>query len=148
MVGIIQHELGLKFIFGGKSFVTFLNTKTLNRFTYNVFKHKKDDIYFVNVLTSPDIYTFIGTYKNGNSPKSKISSESQSVKVFNFVVDKLSTNTLSDLIEIYHDGRCGKCGKQLTTPKSVSSGFGPECSKKITKQEIRDAKISILLKEI
>ena len=42
--GIIKHELALKFILGGKSFVTFLNTKTDNRFTFKVVKHKKDDI--------------------------------------------------------------------------------------------------------
>ena len=53
--GIIKHELALKFILGGKSFVTFLNTKTDNRFTFKVVKHKKDDIYFVNVLTGSDI---------------------------------------------------------------------------------------------
>jgi hypothetical protein len=75
----------LQFILGGKSFVTFLNIQTQNRFTYKVVKHKKDDIFFVNVLTSPDIYTFIGTIRNGNykhSPKSNISSNSQSSESF------------------------------------------------------------------
>ena len=150
MSGIIKHEMGLKFIFGGKSFVTFLNTNTSNRFTYKVVKHKTDDIYFINVLTSPDTYTFFGTYRNGqfkHSPKARISAEAQSVKVFQFVIAKLSTNTLSNLIEIYHDGRCGKCGKQLTVPESVETGFGPECYKRIaSKQDIRDAKLTQLLK--
>jgi hypothetical protein len=150
MSGIIKHEMGLKFIFGGKSFVTFLNTNTSNRFTYKVVKHKTDDIYFINVLTSPDTYTFFGTYRNGqfkHSPKARISAEAQSVKVFQFVIAKLATNTLSNLIEIYHDGRCGKCGKQLTVPESVETGFGPECYKRIaSKQDIRDAKLTQLLK--
>ena len=150
MSGIIKHEMGLKFIFGGKSFVTFLNTNTSNRFTYKVVKHKTDDIYFINVLTSPDTYTFFGTYRNGqfkHSPKARISAEAQSVKVFQFVIAKLSTNTLSNLIEIYHDGRCGKCGKQLTVPESVETGFGPECYKRIaSKQDIRDSKLTQLLK--
>lgn len=142
--------MGLKFIFGGKSFVTFLNTNTSNRFTYKVVKHKTDDIYFINVLTSPDTYTFFGTYRNGqfkHSPKARISAEAQSVKVFQFVIAKLATNTLSNLIEIYHDGRCGKCGKQLTVPESVETGFGPECYKRIaSKQDIRDTKLTQLLK--
>jgi len=150
MSGIIKHEMGLKFIFGGKSFVTFLNTNTSNRFTYKVVKHKTDDIYFINVLTSPDTYTFFGTYRNGqfkHSPKARISAEAQSVKVFQFVIAKLATNTLSNLIEIYHDGRCGKCGKQLTVPESVETGFGPECYKRIaSKQDIRDSKLTQLLK--
>jgi len=131
--GIIKHELALKFILGGKSFVTFLNTKTDNRFTFKVVKHKKDDIYFVNVLTGPDIYTFVGTVKDSvfkYSKKSNISNEAQSVKVFNYIVNKLASNNLPDFIEIYHDGKCGKCGKRLTDPTSIKIGFGPFCINK------------------
>lgn len=134
MSGIIKHELSLNFILGGKSFVTFLNKKTDNRFTFKVVKHKKDDIYFVNVLTGPDIYSFIGTIKDKkykHSYKSNISCESQSVKVFNYILNKLQTNNLPDFIEVYHDGKCGKCGKRLTVPSSIESGFGPDCIKHI-----------------
>jgi len=145
--GIIKHESALNFIFGGKSFVTFLNTKSENRFTFKVVKHKKDDIFFVNVLTNPDVYTFIGTVKNGfykHSSKSNIGVESQSVKVFNYVIDKLKQNKLSDIIEIYHDGRCGKCGRQLTVPESILTGFGPECFRNLSKVEKRDKTLKIL----
>jgi hypothetical protein len=134
--GIIKHELALQFIFGGKSFVTFLNTKSDGRFTFKVVKHKKDDIFFVNVLTGPDIYTFIGTVRNDvykHSHKSNISIGSQSVKVFTYVINKLKINNLPSFIEIYHDGRCGKCGRQLTVPESIESGFGPECIKSLNK---------------
>jgi len=147
--GIIKHELALNFILGGKSFVTFLNTKTDNRFTFKVVKHKKDDIYFVNVLTGPDVYTFVGSIRNGvykHSPKSHISNEAQSVKVFNYILNKLSTNNLPDFIEIYHDGKCGKCGRQLTVPDSIETGFGPECAKSLSKQTLRDITINKILK--
>lgn len=147
--GIIKHELALNFILGGKSFVTFLNTKTENRFTFKVVKHKKDDIYFVNVLTGPDVYTFVGSIRNGvykHSPKSNISNEAQSVKVFNYILNKLSTNNLPDFIEIYHDGKCGKCGRQLTVPNSIETGFGPECAKSLSKQTLRDITINKILK--
>ena len=147
--GIIKHELALSFILGGKSFVTFLNTKTDNRFTFKVVKHKKDDIFFVNVLTGPDVYTFVGTVRNGiykHSPKSNISNEAQSVKVFNYIVNKLTSNNLPDFIEIYHDGRCGKCGRQLTVPESIETGFGPECAKSLSKQTLRDITINKILK--
>ena len=147
--GIIKHELALKFILGGKSFVTFLNTKTDNRFTFKVVKHKKDDIYFVNVLTGPDVYSFVGTVRDGvykHSPKSNISNEAQSVKVFNYIVNKLASNNLPDFIEIYHDGRCGKCGRQLTVPDSIETGFGPECAKSLSKHTLRDITINKILK--
>ena len=32
--------------------------------------------------------------------------------------------------DVMHAGRCCKCGRQLTVPESISSGWGPECQKK------------------
>ena len=31
------------------------------------------------------------------------------------------------LLEVYHEGRCGRCGRPLTHPESIKSGIGPEC---------------------
>jgi hypothetical protein len=132
--GKIDKSLALDFILAGKSVFTFLNSQTENRFTYSVKKHKQDDIFFVSVLTGPDIYQFIGSIKSGSfkhSKKSTIASTSQSVKVFEFVFSKLQSGTLSHIIEIWHHGRCGKCGKILTVPKSIQTGFGPECFKSL-----------------
>jgi hypothetical protein len=28
---------------------------------------------------------------------------------------------------VHHEGRCGRCGRTLTVPESIESGFGPEC---------------------
>ena len=128
--------MALEFIFGGNSVFTLLNTQTSNRFTFKVKKHKFDDVFFVSVLTSPDVFEFIGSYKSDkfkHSKKSRISETSQSVRVFNFVISKLQQSNLSELIEIWHHGRCGKCGKMLTVPKSIQTGFGPECIKSISK---------------
>lgn len=130
----IQHDKSLQFIFGGNSIFTFKNPKTENRFTFKVSKHKKDDIYFVRVLTNPDKFEFIGSiYKNKNynhSYKSRISRESQSVKVFDYITKMLYNKNLPEFIEIWHEGKCGRCGRRLTVPESIESGFGPECSKK------------------
>lgn len=150
--GLISHENALRFIYGGKCFVTFLNTQSENRFTYKVFKCKDDDsLYFVSLLTGPEQYTFIGTLTDVNfyhSKKSTIGFDAQSVKVFKYVLNKLKENTLQDFIEIYHDGRCGKCGRQLTTPNSVTIGIGPECLKNINlsieeKREIKLRQLGI-----
>jgi len=132
--GKIDNTSALDFILAGKSVFTFLNSQTENRFTYKVKKHKQDDIFFVSVLTGPEIYQFIGSIKSGSfkhSTKSSISATSQSVKVFDFVFSKLQAGTLSPIIEIWHNGRCGKCGKMLTVPKSIQTGFGPECFKSL-----------------
>ena len=29
---------------------------------------------------------------------------------------------------LHHEGRCGRCGRKLTVPESIESGFGPECA--------------------
>ena len=131
MSHIIKHDVALNFIFGGNSIFTCRNTKTGNRFTFKVTKHKKEDVYFVKVLTNPDVYEFIGSIRKESaykhSPKSRISTEAQSVRVFDFLVNKLRTNTLPEFVEIWHEGRCAKCGKTLTDPESIKLGFGPFC---------------------
>jgi hypothetical protein len=30
---------------------------------------------------------------------------------------------------VWHEGSCARCGKKLTVPESIESGFGPECVK-------------------
>lgn len=139
----------LKFMFAGRSVLTFLNTKTGNRFTYKVKKSKDSDIFFVSILTSPDVYSYIGTcsegfYKHGK--KSKISSDSQSVKVFEYVLNKLKVDNLPDFVEVWHEGHCGKCGRPLTVPQSIETGIGPECLKRLSKLEVRDKFLDLILR--
>jgi len=129
----IKHSEALKFIFAGKSIFTVKNPKTDNRFTFKVNKHKVDDIYFVNVLTGPDTFQFIGTLNSNTNYKhsrnSRITFESKSAKVFDFIIKGLRSNKLPQFIEIWHEGKCGRCGRRLTVPESIESGFGPECTK-------------------
>jgi len=61
--GLLKHSDAIKFILAGNSTFTFLNTKTGNRFTYSVKKHKENPIFFVKVLTGPENYTFVGTVR-------------------------------------------------------------------------------------
>lgn len=134
--GQLSHDKAIDFIFSGKAYVTFQNPNSGNRFTYKVKKHDTDDIFFVSVLTSPDTYQFIGSIKNyvfKHSKKSKIFNDSKSVVVFDYVLNHLVMNTLNTSIEIFHDGKCGKCGRQLTDPISVEFGLGPHCRKSVSK---------------
>lgn len=129
----LNHEDCLEFIFGGNSTFTCKNPKSGNRFTFKVKKHKVNDIYFVNLLTNSAQYSFIGTiYKNTNykhSLKSKVSVGAPSVKTFDYIINHLRSNNLPEFIEIWHSGSCGRCGRKLTVPASIDSGFGPECTK-------------------
>lgn len=138
----------LKFMFAGKSVFTFLNTKTENRFTFKIKQAKDSNIFFVSVLTSPDVYSYLGicddgVYKHGK--KSVISKDAQSVKVFEFMLNRLKTDNLPDFLEVWHEGFCGKCGRRLTVPTSILTGLGPECIKKLSKSEKRDKFLELIL---
>lgn len=145
---ITDSKQALKFIFAGKSVVTFTNTQTGNRFTYKVKQAKDSNLFFVSVLTNPDVYSYIGTSIEGNykhGKKSQISQDAQSVKVFKYILKRLISDDLPDFIEVWHEGFCGKCGRRLTVPSSIITGIGPECIKKISKSEKRDKFLELIL---
>lgn len=143
----LQHKDALQFIFAGKSVFKVINTKTENEFTFSVKKSKTENFYFVKVLTG-DVFTYIGCVgPNGYShgKKSTIKNTAQSVKVFEYILNKLISNTLPSFVEIYHNGRCGRCGRTLTVNDSIDMGIGPECIKMLSKEDKRDAILNLLL---
>ena len=144
----LNNSDALKFIFAGNSTATFVNTKTNNRFTFKVKQKKDSNLFFVSVLTNPDSYTYIGTVISGqfkHGKKSKITKDAQSVRVFDYVFNNLVSNSLPNFIEVWHEGRCGKCGRNLTVPESIANGLGPECIKTISKSEKRDKFLELIL---
>ena len=116
---------------------TVQNNDTGNRLTYKVTKCKSnDDLYFVAVLRGPSNvsdYTYIGIIINGVfklTAKSRVNKDSMSFKAFQWLNTQFNKNNkLPDHVHVYHEGRCGRCGKRLTVPESIISGFGPECIK-------------------
>ena len=127
-----------KFVFGGNSTFTVVNTDTKKHFTFKVKQPKNNnEIFFVSVMNGSDNnsnYAFIGTYfNNGNSfrhgKKSSIGKDTQSAKVISWFFNKFINNEEKyPTVQVYHEGKCGKCGRKLTTPESVKSGLGPVCS--------------------
>ncbi len=144
----LNNTEALKFMFAGNSTATFVNTKTDNRFTFKLKQKKDSNLFFVSVLTSSDVYTYIGTVINGqfkHGRKSKINKDAQSVRVFEYVFKNLLSASLPEFIEVWHEGRCGKCGRTLTVPSSIATGLGPECVKSISKSEKRDKFLELIL---
>ena len=45
----------------------------------------------------------------------------------NFLLDPTK---FADKVEVNFEGRCRRCGRQLTTPESVETGIGPICAGK------------------
>jgi hypothetical protein len=129
----------IRFILAGNALFTVENTTTGNRFTFQVRKPDDTKPYFVSVLTGPNNesdYAFLGTvftperYHHGR--RSRIAQDAPSAKAFEWLFRHLSAGrSLPPQVRLCHCGKCGRCGKTLTVPASVESGFGPECIKAI-----------------
>ena|SRR3990167_5904607 len=132
----------LDYTTAGKATITLL-TPGLGRFTYRIRRIEEGrDFWFVDVLTGSDNnedYTFLGSLDRYRplpdptfkvSPKSKIGERSPSAGAFAWFWAHLEADALGGA-EVYHEGRCGRCGRKLTVPESIDTGLGPECAAKL-----------------
>jgi hypothetical protein len=142
--GKIEQDKALAFMLAGKSEFILHSTKTGDDFKFKITKkesNKKDSeeefVYFVNILHGSES-TYAGHMrfnKNTNmfeyfkGQKGKIEPKDLAIRSLIFVLNKLMRNEIVGNLEVYHTGKCGKCGKKLTTPESIVTGLGPQCSK-------------------
>lgn len=123
-----------RFVRAGNARFTLVSQKTGARFTFQVRKPEDADVFFVRVLTGPsneDAYTFLGTIKADGSyahgMRSTIGQDAPSARAFRYFFDHVADGNLQNL-EFWHEGRCGRCGRVLTVPGSIETGFGPDCA--------------------
>lgn len=131
----------VSFIQGGNARVTFVSTKTAARFTYRVAEPKngmKGDILFVSVMSGRDnesSFTYIGFLRGGEfhrGRKSAIAENATCVRAFAYVWNALREARMPAQCEVWHEGRCCRCGRALTVPASIARGIGPECASRGT----------------
>jgi len=137
MRGQLAGENIARYIYAGNATFTIRNPNTGNRFTYKVRAPRNQpeaSVRFVSVLRGPENtrdYCYIGYIKNNRfvygGRKASVNPEAPSVRAFNWFFH----NPQSPKIEVYHEGKCGKCGRALTVPSSVTMGLGPHCAGKI-----------------
>lgn len=135
--------LALEFMFAGNAVVTIRSKTTGNRYTFKVKKANFGERWFIKYLVGPDNendYAYVGSVTG--KPKalsltkaSKLTLDSPPVKAFHFALGHLiMRNQIHPQLEIWHEGSCGRCNRQLTVPESVYRGLGPECVKHITRE--------------
>lgn len=58
--------------------------------------------------------------------------ESNGAKAFDWLMTSKSyrAGQVPSTVELWHVGRCGRCGRALTVPESIESGIGPVCAEK------------------
>jgi hypothetical protein len=131
------------FILGGKAIFT-VRSVTGEHLTFRVLRkdacEKYPEAFFAHLLTGPDNtadYTYMGKLdpKTGVvslTRASRYGDESKPMKVANWALKHaFEEKELPEGYAMYHMGLCGRCGRPLTVPESVESGFGPECIKKV-----------------
>lgn len=129
----------LRFMLAGNATFTLVSKKSGTRFTFRV--RDGGDTgprHFVSMLNGPsneDDFAFLGTifrmsdYRHGK--KSRIDVAAPSARAFAWFFGNLVRGYVSPTVEFWHEGKCGRCGRKLTVPESVSTGFGPECATRV-----------------
>lgn len=142
--GNIELNNALPYILAGNSEFILHSTKTNQDFYYKMKKKEKLDnkdefIYFLNVKQGKD-WSYAGVvwydnnvnqFKFSKGVKGNIEGTDLNIRSLLFVINKLNNNELPQHCLVFHTGRCGVCGKKLTTPESILTGLGPSCAKRV-----------------
>lgn len=140
-------------ILAGNATVTLVSKATGARFTYRVRKAERGDAFFVSLLSGPNNdsdYAYMGLlsrdyygkkghwgesgYQLRTTAKSRVQLSAPSAKAINYALGALyERGEIPGTLEIWHEGRCCRCGRTLTVPESLATGLGPECARKASR---------------
>ncbi|MGI9570242.1 MAG: DUF6011 domain-containing protein [Desulfobulbia bacterium] len=117
------HQGRLAFAIAGKAIFTIRSKKTGKHYTYKILEGRVR--HFASVRHGDD-FLDIGSFKKGDTQSWywPNGSPSPSAKALTWFL----RNPDSDQIEFFHMGKCAMCGRALTNPESIESGFGPICA--------------------
>ena len=130
-----------EFALAGNATITVRSKSTDRRFTFKIRKPRKlrnpnQPIWFVSLLTGCDNenhYQYFGEILSNNTfrhgQRADLSKDAVGVLAFTWFWNTIQANRedLLELAAVWHEGKCGRCGRKLTVPESIESGFGPEC---------------------
>ncbi len=134
---LIQPGARMEYMLAGRAIVTIVGTRS--RFTFKIRRAPQaPGKLWVSVLSGTDnaddgSYRFLGTIINDSteykpffrhSPKSPVGIDAPSVTAFVWAFK----NAEDPRVAFYHSGKCGRCGRRLTTPESITTGLGPVCA--------------------
>ena len=133
----------IRLIWAGNAIFTMRSKKTNTRFTYKIVKSKPNPRYlmpryWVYLLAGPDnvnSYVYIGwTPGNGRylNVRKDLSPKQPGIAAFIWLCSHIDEPSLIlAQAELFHQGRCCKCGRVLTVPESILAGIGPECERNV-----------------
>ena len=136
---ILLHK---SFFLGGHATFTIQSEKTGDHRTFKLKRTEPTPRFptpalFASTLTGQDnenSYAYIGMVKEETGElrltrKSRRTDDSTDVKVLRFLLKHIWSDMMLPNATVRHSGHCGRCGKTLTVPESLTSGIGPECAR-------------------
>ena len=136
---IIPQEEFIKFCTAGNSVFTLVSLKTQTRYTYKVLASDDRTAFYVKCLAGPnnneDYYDLARIRLRDGVPDIYFISGKGRMFVATskayLAIEHVFMNCLVKIkmldVEIWHEGRCCRCGRRLTVPESIEQGYGPEC---------------------
>lgn len=144
------HDLLMTRLLAGSAKFTLTSRKTGNRFTFQIRSGAKDrsknwstnnqnhTFYFVKVLNGPDNgkdFMLIGFLKRADESSKIVSFEAYQktrtapsrFAIEWFLQKVFVVGVIPDDVTIDWASSCNRCGRELTVPESIKSGYGPEC---------------------
>lgn len=125
------------YVLGGNATFTLVSRDSERHFTYKMqLSDNKPCLYFVRLLHGPDNendYKYMGCYYSDTGifyidKKYRDRAEHTwpaSMRAINYFLRHI--DNVPDQLLVYHEGKCCRCGRKLTTPQSIRDGIGPEC---------------------
>jgi len=158
---ILSHKAVPAYVWAGQAEFTVVSPKTGARYTYQVraprrskdgtqrftreqsvdsplrFVHVVDDgAHFLGTCylqDGPDGGTQVRRYVHSQE-RSRLPADDEAVKVAQWMLENLHRLPLG--LEVWHLGRCARCGRKLSVPESLTSGIGPDCAEQMQKRTV------------
>lgn len=127
----------LDYLLAGRAILTVVNRQTGGRFTFKITRAeaKRDNdppTWFVAALAGTE-YQYLGFIRDRKYRPNllKVAADAPTQKSAMWLLPRmLVRHPLPQGLDVLHSGRCGRCGRMLTTPDSIDRGLGPECASK------------------
>jgi hypothetical protein len=140
---ITDPAAALAYILAGNATVTVVSKKTDKRYTYQIkapYDEKtglldlENDRRFVRLRVSADDWEYLGFFYHQNlNAGRKGNAQHPAFRALQWTVESCQLRQemgaeMNPSLEVWHNGHCARCGRTLTVPTSIATGFGPTCA--------------------
>lgn len=124
-----------RYLESGQAVVTLKSEKSGAHYTFKFTKKPAKDapdfsVYFISQLIGSNEYMYVAFINQFGEFKYKGPGTKVTDTLKYLWRNITEHNRLPPQMEVMHEGRCGACGRPLTTPESIISGIGPICAGK------------------